>query len=182
MEGSSMDEYYRDVVEAAAQMAAWNEENYHFCSQATLSALMNAFGIHNPDVLRASTGFAGGVSRHGNVCGAVSECIMFLGLLAGRDDLEMKDQATRGMTYIESFYQKFEERFGTTICKEILNNLFGRDFDLTDESQREELHKVMLEVPEGCHDVCGEAAKIAAEVAIEMLEAGHPFANSMVRI
>ncbi|HKL67462.1 MAG TPA: C-GCAxxG-C-C family protein [Bacteroidales bacterium] len=177
-----MDEYYQEIVEAAAHMATYNEENYHFCSQATLSALMQAFGMHDPDVLRSSTAFAGGVARHGNVCGAVSGCLMFLGLLAGRDDLEMKDQATRGMEYFSRFYDRFEERYGTTICREILNKLFGKEFDLTSEDQRDELHKIMVEVPEGCHNVCGEAARIAAEVAVEILEAGHPFANSIVGI
>lgn len=177
-----MDEYYGEIIEAAAEMAKDNEAEYHLCSQGTLAALMSAFGIHNPDVLRSSTAFAGGCVRRGNICGALSGALMFLGLLAGRDDLEIKDQAIRGMGYMDDLFRKFEERYGSVICKDIQQKLYGRVFDLTNEDERDELHEIMVGADEGCPDVCGEAARFAAEVAITILEAGHPFANSIVRI
>ncbi|MFP4482977.1 MAG: C-GCAxxG-C-C family protein [Thermovirgaceae bacterium] len=177
-----MDEYFSEITDAAAEMAKDNEAEYHLCSQGTLAALMNAFGIHNPDVLRSSTAFAGGCVRRGNICGALSGALMFLGLLAGRDDLEMKDQAIRGMGYMEDLFRKFEERYGSVICRDIQQKLYGRVFDLTNEEERDELHEIMMDAEEGCPDVCKTAARFAAEVAIEILEAGHPFANSIVRI
>ncbi len=177
-----MDEYYNEIIEAVAEMANHNEAEYHLCSQGTLAALMTGFGIHNPDVLRSSTAFAGGCVRRGNICGGLAGALMFLGLLVGRDDLEMKDQAFRGMGYMDKLFNKFEEKYGTVICKEIHEKLYGRVFDLTDEKQRDELHDIMVDAEEGCPDVCGEAARFAAEIAIEILEAGHPFANSIARI
>jgi C_GCAxxG_C_C family probable redox protein len=177
-----MDEYFREIIDAAAEMAKNNEAEYHLCSQGTLAALMNTFGIHNPDVLRSSTAFAGGCVRRGNICGALSGALMFIGLLAGRDDLEMKDQAIRGMEYMDDLFKTFENRYGSVLCKDIQQKLYGRVFDLTKEQDRDELHEVMVDSEEGCPDVCGEAARFAAEVAINILEAGHPFANSIVRI
>ncbi|MBN1333579.1 MAG: C_GCAxxG_C_C family protein [Synergistales bacterium] len=177
-----MDDYYREIIEAASEMATHNEAEYHLCSQGTLAALMQAFGIHNPDVLRSSTAFAGGCVRRGDICGALAGALMFIGLLAGRDDLEMKDQAMRGMDYMDKVYKLFEEKYGTVICREIHQKLYGRIFDLTDEAQRDELHEIMVDAEEGCPDVCGVAARFAAQVAIEILETGHPFANSMVRV
>jgi len=177
-----MDKYFSEIINAAAEMARFNEAEYHLCSQGTLAALMDAFGIHNPDVLRSSTAFAGGCVRRGNVCGALSGALMFIGLLAGRDDLEMKDQAVRGMGYMDELYTKFEERYGSVLCKEIQQKLYGRTFDLTKLEERDTLHEIMVKAAEGCPDVCGEAAKFAAETAIKILDAGHPFANSIVRI
>jgi len=107
---------------------------------------------------------------------------MFIGLLAGRDDLEMKDQAIRGMDYMNELYTKFEERYGFVLCKDIQQKLYGRTFDLTKLEERDTLHEIMVKATEGCPDVCGEAAKFAAEKAIKILDAGHPFANSIVRI
>lgn len=177
-----MDDYYQEIIDAAVEMANHNESEYHLCSQGTLAALMIAFGIHNPDVLRSSTAFAGGCVRRGNICGALSGALMFLGLLAGRDDLEMQEQAIRGMGYMDDLFRKFEEKYGTALCRDIQKKLYDRSFDLTDEKERDELHEIMVDAEEGCPDVCGEAARFAAEVAVRILEEGHPFANSIARV
>lgn len=170
------EEMLKDVSEAACR----NETQYHLCSQGTLAALMQAFGTHNPDALRASTAFAGGGVRRGHMCGALSGALMFIGLLAGRDDLEMRDQATRGLGYCDKVYRAFEERFGTVLCRKIQKDLYGREYELTRQEERDEMHALMGKMDFACPQVCGEAARMAAIVALEILQAGHPFANSIV--
>lgn len=170
------------ILKEVATAACRNEGRYHLCSQGTLAALMQAFGIHNPDVLRASTAFAGGGVRRGHMCGALSGALMFIGLIAGRDDLEMRDQATRGLGYCDKVYREFEERFGTVLCRNIQKDLYGREYELTRQEEREEMHALMEKMDFACPQVCGEAARLAALAAFEILEAGHPFANSIVHL
>lgn len=165
-----------------AKTACMNETRYHLCSQGTLAALMRAFGIHDPDVLRASTAFAGGGVRRGHMCGALSGALMFVGLLAGRDDLEMKDQAVRGLGYCDKVYRAFEEKFGTVLCRQIQKDFYGREYELTRQEERDEMHALMEKMDFACPQVCGEAARMAALVAFEILDAGHPVANSLVRL
>lgn len=170
------------VLEKAAREACLNEVRYHLCSQGTVAALMRGFGIHNPDVLRASTAFAGGGVRRGHMCGALSGALMFIGLLAGRDDLEMRDQAVRGLGYCDTLYRAFEERFGSVLCRDIQKDLYGREYELTRLEEREEMHALMEKMDFACPQVCGEAARMAARVALQILDSGHPLANSMIRL
>lgn len=170
------------VLEKAAREACLNEVRYHLCSQGTVAALMRGFGIHNPDVLRASTAFAGGGVRRGHMCGALSGALMFIGLLAGRDDLEMRDQAVRGLGYCDTLYRAFEERFGSVLCRDIQKDLYGREYELTRLEEREEMHALMEKMDFACPQVCGEAARMAARVALQVLDSGHPLANSMIRL
>ena len=92
-----MDELYKDVIERAAELAFVYEKTYYGCSQTTLAALIEAFGVGGPDLLRASTCLAGGVALHGNVCGVLTAGMMMIGYLAGRDDLQMFDQYQRAI-------------------------------------------------------------------------------------
>lgn len=177
-----MKDSYEAILVRVAEEACRNESQYHLCSQGTLAALMQAFGIHNPDVLRSSTAFAGGGVRRGHMCGALSGALMFIGLLAGRDDLEMRDQATRGLGYCDKVYREFEERFGTVLCSNIQKDLYGREYELTRQEERDEMHALMGKMDFACPQVCGEAARMAALVAFGILEAGHPFANSVVHL
>ena len=63
---------------------------------------------------------------------------MFIGLIAGRDDLEMRDQATRGLGYCDKVYREFEERFGTVLCRNIQKALYGREYELTRQEERDD--------------------------------------------
>jgi len=172
----------REILKRVAEEACLNEKRYHLCSQGTLAALMRSFGIHNPDLLRASTAFAGGGVRRGHMCGALSGALLFIGLLAGRDDLEMREQAVRGLGYCDKVYRSFEEKFGTVLCRQIQKTLYGREYELTRQEERDEMHALMERMEFACPQVCGEAARMAALTVFEILEAGHPVANSLIRL
>jgi C_GCAxxG_C_C family probable redox protein len=120
-------------------------QEYKACSQCTLLAIQEVFGLTNDDVLKAATGFAGGIGRTGSVCGALSGGVMALGLLYGRD----------GETSI--------------ICDDIEVKLFGRSFDKWNPEERKE--KARLGGYEGkCPTVVGKATRWAAELILEEQE------------
>lgn len=161
---------YANLIEKAATLSYEYEMKYFGCSQTTLAGLMEAFGIKNREILRASTCLAGGLVRRGHVCGALTGGLMMISLLTGRDDLEMLPQYQRAMDFGNILYKKFESEFGTVSCPEIQKLKFGRSFDLLDPKDREALHERMAELKDGCQSVVGSAARMTAEVMVEIFK------------
>jgi C_GCAxxG_C_C family probable redox protein len=172
---------YQQAVEKATQLAYSYESKYYACSQTVLAALMEAFGITDLNVLRAATTFAGGVARRGTACGSLAGGLIIIGYLCGRDDLEMIEQYQRGMKYADQLCIKFEENYGTVVCRDIQKIKFGRSFDLLKVEEREALHAIMKTNPDGCQAVAREAARWTAEIMIEILQEGPPLARMLAR-
>ena len=175
------DQSYQQMIEKAAQLGYQYEMDYFGCSQSTLAALLEAFGIEGRDLLRASTAFAGGVARRGNACGALAGGLIMIGFLTGRDDLEMLDQYIRGMGFADKLCKKFEEKYGTLLCKEIQKKKLGRTFDLQKEQEREDLHAIMASNPDACQAVTRDAARWTAEIVVEILKQGPPLARMLAQ-
>lgn len=177
----SEDKKYEAIIAKAATLGYENEMNYGGCSQSVVSALIEAFGLGGSDLLRASTPLAGGIARRGNVCGALAGGLLMVGLLTGRDDLEMGEQYQRGQEYANSLYIRFEEKMGSAICADIQKMKFGKAFDLLTQEGRDELHDGPGLSPDGCPRVTQEGAKLAAELMVEILKEGRPLARIVVK-
>ena len=66
---------------------------------------------------RIATGFCGGISRTGGMCGAVSGGILSLGLAFGRSSqAEKSDQC---YTAVRGFMKTFASQFGSLYCPEL---------------------------------------------------------------
>ena len=176
---NSPDQKYQPMIERAAELGSRYEVEYFGCSQSTLAAVIEAFGIGGRNILRASTAFAGGVVRRGNVCGALSGGLIMIGYLAGRDDLQMADQYQRGMGYADKLCQRFEDAYGSVVCREIQQRKYGRTFDLRRDEDREALHAIMAKDPEACQGVTRDAARWTGEIVAEILQEGPPMARML---
>jgi C_GCAxxG_C_C family probable redox protein len=179
MNMNSFDQKYQPMIEKAAELASRYEVEYFGCSQSTLAGLIEAFGIGGRDILRAATAFAGGIVRRGNVCGALSGGLIMIGYLAGRDDLQMADQYQRGMGYADKLCQRFEDAYGSVVCREIQKKKYGRSFDLRRDEDREALHAIMAKDPEACQGVTRDAAQWTGEIVAEILQEGPPMARML---
>jgi C_GCAxxG_C_C family probable redox protein len=130
------------------------------------------------DVVKAATGFAGGVGRYGSLCGGYTGGVMAFGLLYGRDIDTMKyaDPAERLSrlhqiedrmdNLIKELAEKFKAEYGSTICNDIETKLFGRSFDKWNPAEREEKGK-LGGYKEKCPGVVGNAARWIAELILE---------------
>lgn len=90
------------------------------CAQAVSSVFADDAGVPEEFVLRAATGFGGGVAHTNGMCGAVSGGVLAIGLLfgsTGPDEKEAKD-----LTYdlTREFLARFVEKNGTVSCTELL--------------------------------------------------------------
>jgi C_GCAxxG_C_C family probable redox protein len=74
---------------------------------------------------KLAAGFGGGIARRGSVCGAISGCVMMIGMKFGRTRPEDKESIGRVYKKCREFLAEFEREFGSSICY----NLTGCDFD-----------------------------------------------------
>ena len=79
-----------------------------------LLALAEQQGIRSDVIPTIATGFCGGMSRTGNLCGAVSGGVMALGLAFGRHTPQ--DSREPAYTAVQAFLIGFEARFGSLTC------------------------------------------------------------------
>jgi len=116
-----------ETIRAAESYAA----DGFLCSEAVLLALSESMGVESELIPRISTGFAAGVARTGNVCGALSGAVMGLGLRYGRDAPET-EPGRRPYWYSRRLAEAFEEAYGSVTCPGVL----GLDLGDPDDYRR----------------------------------------------
>lgn len=152
------------------ESAVKNEMQYFGCSQAVLGTLQENFSEISADVFKAGSGLAGGVARQGETCGALIAAIMAISSMMGRERLEDLEQYQKAMEPATRTYTMFKEKVGHTLCSDIHQSRFGKAFRLYIPEEREAFENAGGHKREGCPEVCGIAARIAAEVILGIKE------------
>jgi C_GCAxxG_C_C family probable redox protein len=90
------------------------------CAQATLLSLQTSFASIDDTLVKAATNFEGGVVGCGSTCGVVSGGILGIGaVLSSRSSPEGPGAREQEIHHLSRHYLKwFENRFGTTLCRE----------------------------------------------------------------
>ncbi len=103
------------------QVARRSEELFRgrlCCSESVLQAVAEALGIQSELIPKIATGLCGGVSKSGNICGAVTGGVLGIGLCHGRTGGgQSTEETTRP---VRAFLKAFEEQFGTTNCEKLM--------------------------------------------------------------
>ena len=90
------------------------------CAQSVFGAFAPHYGLDVDKALKISSGFGGGMGRSGRTCGAVTGAYMVIGLKNGMGaskDIKMKEKTYQ---LISEFSNRFYEKNGSLICKELL--------------------------------------------------------------
>jgi C_GCAxxG_C_C family probable redox protein len=131
------------------------------CAQTSFAILQNEFELDGGTILKALTPFPG-IALRGETCGAVIGCLMAIGLVYGRDDLDDWKGYLKSLPPSRRFCRKFEEEYGSTSCSEILEAKHGRVYDLADR-----LDAVKYAAAGGqktCSKIIDNAVQITAEI------------------
>ncbi len=91
------------------------------CSASVFGAFAQDLGLDEKTARKIACGFGGGISRSGNICGAVSGAIMVIGLKYGKEvpgDDGGATEKTRALT--RQFLQEFRQKNGSVNCTELL--------------------------------------------------------------
>lgn len=99
------------------------------CSQILMKLALEMEDAQNTDLIRAMGGLTCGMGRCGKCCGALSGGAAVIGYYTCKgetDELEHSESKTMTAEYVHWF----EERFGTTICQDILGGDFGKTMQI----------------------------------------------------
>ena len=78
------------------------------CAQTSFAVLENEFNLNGGTILKALTPFPG-IALRGETCGAVTGCLMALGLVYGRNDLDDWKGYLASLPPSRSFCRRFVE-------------------------------------------------------------------------
>lgn len=90
------------------------------CAQATAVAFADLTGLEEQVVLKMASSFGGGMGQMKEVCGVVSGMALVAGLLCGGFDPADKEGKDAHYARVRAFATDFKDRFGTLICRELL--------------------------------------------------------------
>jgi C_GCAxxG_C_C family probable redox protein len=163
------------IVEKARELGFRYEKQYGNCCQCTMAALQDTLGPRDDAVFQAGSGMAGGIGIHcDGVCGGYSGGVMHLSRMFGRTRERISEQAQMARTneLASKLHARFMGEYGTVICREIHQKIFGRTFNLWDPEDSKAIEAAGSHVDK-CTTVVGKASAWAAEIALEELRA-HP--------
>lgn len=153
------------------QEAGDNEIKYWGCSQAVLDTLQRHLKLGDGDTFKAATAFAGGIASNREACGALTGCVMAIGLAYGRSEYEPGKIGPEQPELVEcsararKFCDRFREKLGGLRCSEVRAAL---GFDPKVKEVKPTL-KTFKE-HEKCGYVTATAARLAAEIILEPSE------------
>ncbi|MFH1485356.1 MAG: C-GCAxxG-C-C family protein [Chloroflexota bacterium] len=121
-----------------------------------LQALQESLGLESELVFKAASYMSGGVAGTGNLCGALTGGIMFLGMKYGRANPRygaVRESSGPALKLVKWF----EREYGTTICRELVGVT-----NMLDREERAKFH--VSEAHKRCFRRSGEVAAKVFEI------------------
>ncbi|MHA2369121.1 MAG: C-GCAxxG-C-C family protein [Candidatus Hodarchaeales archaeon] len=108
----------------------FSEESGYNCAQAIFAASSEHLGLGTVDhdtSVRIASAFGGGITRTGNVCGALTGAVMALGLKYGGATYKDQEKAN---AVAGKLLTEFTSRHGSIICRELIDHDLITDEDI----------------------------------------------------
>ena len=161
-----------ELLEKVYNLAFKYEAERGSCPQCVLSAIMETLEVGDPETVKAIDALAGGTALSAQgTCGALVGGLVAISSIVGRSykDFSEGERKRRVFMYSKKLYDKFVEEYGSPICKDVHQKLFGRTFNLMDKDDYTEFEKMGAHVDK-CPDVSGKTARWAAEIILDHLK------------
>jgi C_GCAxxG_C_C family probable redox protein len=91
------------------------------CSQALLAAYAERYGLDLHQARGIAAPFGAGISRQGQICGAVSGALMVIGLHEWDDDQDIRSNKERIYQRSREFMGRFAARHGSVQCSPLIH-------------------------------------------------------------
>ncbi len=131
------------------------------CSAAVFSAFSAELGLDADMAKKIACGFGAGISKTGNICGAVSGAILVIGLKYGKC-VEGDDAATeKTRAGVRRFIREFTEKNGSVNCTELL----GYNLSVPEEYAEAAKSGIFI-------DKCPLLVRDAADIVEQILTSG----------
>lgn len=160
----------RALLDTIENESSTLEKEYHGCSRCALIPLQRHLGLSNGPVVRAASPLAGGIALSGEACGALTGCLMAVGLAIAPDDLEDREGFLNTLTAGFRFHRRFQKHFGETTCRGLQNARLGAFYSMANPDEYKKF--VELGGYEACSRIVGAASRLAAEYLLELHDRG----------
>lgn len=110
-----------------SEKAINNFKSGYNCAQSVFLAFAEDFGFDKETALKLSSSFGGGMGRLREVCGAVSSMFAIAGLKYGYTSTNNDEAKAKHYELIQALAEKFKSKYGTIICRELLELPEGAD-------------------------------------------------------
>jgi C_GCAxxG_C_C family probable redox protein len=133
------------------------------CSQTSFYALNETFNLKADKFVKALASFPG-IALRGETCGAVSGCLSGIALVYEDDDIFIKEKHGLSLKPSFTFCSKFEKEYGSTRCRDVIERVTGKKYNVTRPEDYELLGQES--VYSHCPAVIKKAVHIAAEIIL----------------
>lgn len=127
------------------------------CSSAVFSAFSDELGLDSDTAKKIACGFGAGISKTGNICGAVSGAIMVISLKFGKTKQGDEAATEKTRALVREFMHEFTQRHGSVYCTELLG------YNLSKPDEYEKARDSELFVTK-CPELVGDAAAILEKI------------------
>jgi len=127
------------------------------CSSAVFSAFSDELGLDPDTAKKIACGFGAGISKSGNICGAVSGAIMVIGLKYGKTVLGDDAATEKTRELVQKFLQEFTKRHGSVNCTELLGYNLGKPKEFVKARDNKQFATK-------CPELVGDAAAILERI------------------
>ena len=134
------------------------------CAQTSFAVLQQEFDLESSEILKALTPVPG-IALRGETCGAVIGCLMSIGLVYGRDNLDDWKGYLASLPPSRRFCRKFEEMHGSTACGDLLEAKLGHRYDLA--NRRDALKYAVAGGKKECRKIIASAVETAADILMK---------------
>ena len=129
------------------------------CAQAVAGAFCQEMGMPEEAAVKAVSGFGGGMGRLREVCGACSGMFFVFSVCKGYDRAEDTEGKKKLYELIRLAAEKFKERNGSIICRELLGGAPAGGDPLV---RTEQYYK-----KRPCVELVGDAAEITEQLLLQ---------------
>jgi C_GCAxxG_C_C family probable redox protein len=134
---------------------------YGTCSQSSFHALNEVFDLKAENIIKGLVSFPG-IALRGETCGAVTGSLLAIGLVYEEDKIgEERKRLSRAPSF--KFCSEFENEYGTTRCRDIIEHVTGKKYPVTKPEDYESMYK------EGVFSLCPTVIKKAVNIAAHII-------------
>jgi C_GCAxxG_C_C family probable redox protein len=156
--------YDLQKLELAEKLASQYMDKYHGCAQCVHMVIQEISGLRDVNLVKAVSGFSGGIGGIQSVCGALTGSALALGLKYGRDVQTLQgppeaaqNKQAESIEQVARLAKWFEKEFGFIECRKIRQAHLGTDLAMGIPWQQE--WAVSLGMGQRCKDIVAKTAR-----------------------
>lgn len=111
------------------------------CAQAVAVTFCDYLDMDEDTVVRAVSGFGGGMGRMREVCGTLSGMTFVMSYIYGYSDPKAYEEKAEHYSRIQSLANKFKDENGSIVCRELLSLQKKGSDDPVPEKRTEQYYK-----------------------------------------